>query len=272
MNQTVVVRSISLYPIKSLDGVAVPAARILAGGTLEHDREFALFDDQGKWINGKRDSRIHRIRAEYDLSGLLVSLRDTDELRPRTFHLVEQRREAEAWFEDFFGVRVQLRRDIQNGFPDDVESTGPTIVGAGTLREVSSWFGIADPEETRRRFRANIELATELPFWEDRLFDDAETQVEFRIGDVTVLGVNPCQRCAVPSRNPSTGAVIPDFQRVFAARREETLPPWATLSRFNHYYRLSVNTRLPVSEAGKSIRCGDEVRVRESTARPKLPS
>jgi len=261
MNPTVVVNSISVYPIKSLDGVVVSTARILAGGTLEHDREFAVFDDHGKWINGKRDSRIHRIRAEYDLSGLLVSLRDADESQSRTFHLVENQRELEAWFADFFGVHVHLRRDPQNGFPDDVDSTGPTIVGAGTLREVSSWFGIADPEETRRRFRANIELTTDVPFWEDRLFGDAETQVEFRIGDVTVLGVNPCQRCAVPSRNPSTGVVIPDFQRVFTARREETLPRWAPLSRFNHYYRLSVNTRIPPSEAGKVIRCGNEVRI-----------
>jgi len=80
------------------------------------------------------------------------------------------------------------------------------------------------------------------------------------MGDVTILGVNPCQRCAVPSRDPSSGSVTPEFQRVFSEKRAAKLPPWATQSRFNHYYRLAVNTRIPVSQAGKLLRVGDAVR------------
>jgi len=83
--------------------------------------------------------------------------------------------------------------------------------------------------------------------------------LQFRIGDVTVLGVNPCQRCPVPSRDTSTGLADPDFQRRFAAKREATLPPWVVKTRFNHYYRLAVNTRIPPSEAGKVLRPGDIV-------------
>jgi uncharacterized protein YcbX len=118
---------------------------------------------------------------------------------------------------------------------------------------VGAWFGIA-PQEARRRFRANIEIATDTPFWEDQLFGDADTAVEFRIGDVSILGVNPCQRCAVPSRDPSTGGVTPEFQRIFSEKRESGLPSWAARSRFNHYYRLAVNTRIPASQAGKLLR------------------
>jgi len=248
---TTIVQSISLYPIKSLDPILVESARLLPSGALEHDREFALFDEQDKVINGKREARIHRVRAGYDLEKFSVTLNDS-----KAFHLVNDRREIEDWFRDFLGMGVSMKRNTQTGFPDDLESPGPTIVSSATLREVSAWFGI-DPQETRRRFRANIEIATDEAFWEDRLFGDADSTLEFRIGDVTILGVNPCQRCAVPSRDPSTGSVTPEFQRVFSEKRAEGLPPWATKSRFNHYYRLAVNTRIPSSQSGKLLRIGD---------------
>jgi len=256
---TVSVRSISLYPIKSLDPIQVPAARILSGGALEHDREFALFDAEGNRINGKRNARIHRIRATYDLENLRVTLR-ADNSAQETFHLVENRRELEAWFGDFLGFPVLVKRNTTVGFPDDLESPGPTVVGSGTLREVSAWLEIEDAQRTHRRFRPNIEISSDIPFWEDRLFGDVDATVEFRIGDVTVHGVNPCQRCVVPSRDPLTGSVTLDFQSRFAKKREQTLPAWTAKARFNHYYRLAVNTRIPVSEAGKVIRGGDLVR------------
>ena len=249
-----VVGSICVFPIKSLDPAVVPAARVLASGALEHDREFALFDEHGNVINGKRESTLHRIRAQFDLNTFVVTLNEEN-----TFHLVQNHEAIERWFTRFLGRPVSMRRNTATGFPDDLDSPGPTIVGSATMHEVGNWFGISNPDETRRRFRANIELATSQPFWEDRLFGEAESLVQFQIGDVTVFGVNPCQRCAVPSRNPWTGTVTADFQRTFADKRAAMLPPWAAASRFNHYYRLAVNTRIPPSEAGKPLRTNDPV-------------
>lgn len=220
MSGAVVVRRISIYPIKSLDPLVVPSSKILAGGGLEHDREFALFDEKGNWINGKREPKIHGIRAVYDLDNFQVTLSSIQDRQPQTFHLVDNLRKLEGWFGNYFGLSVSLQRNTQRGFPDDLESPGPTIVSSATLKEVGSWFSIVDIEETHRRFRPNIEIASDTPFWEDRLFDLADTTVEFRIGEVLFQGVNPCQRCVVPSRDPSTGAVTNDFQRVFAARRK----------------------------------------------------
>jgi uncharacterized protein YcbX len=257
---TVNVRSISLYPIKSLDPIQVPAARILSSGALEHDREFALLDAEGNWINGKRDARIHRIRAGYDLEDLRVVTLGVDDSTQETFHLLENRRELEAWFGDFLGFHVLVKRNAAVGFPDDLESPGPTVVGSGTLREVSTWFEIEDAQRTHRRFRPNIEISSATPFWEDRLFGVADAKVEFRIGDVTVHGVNPCQRCVVPSRDPLTGSVTLEFQSRFAKKaRTDVTRRGQQRARFNHYYRLAVNTRIPVSEAGKVVRVGDLV-------------
>jgi uncharacterized protein YcbX len=252
---------IVVHPIKSLDGVAVSEAKVLGSGALEHDREFALFDREGNWINGKRDSWIHSIRSEFDLSSYVVTLNSDRGRPPQQFHLLEDQQRLGEWFTDFFGYEIVIKRDAERGFPDDTDSPGPTFISAATLRTVSSWFNITDPNETLRRFRANIQIEGDVAFWEDRLFGAAGEIVEFQVGDVTVHGVNPCQRCPVPSRNPATGAAIHNFQKIFSAKRAAELPGWANASRFNHFYRLAVNTRIPPSEAGKRIRIGDLVEI-----------
>ena len=80
----------------------------------------------------------------------------------------------------------------------------------------------------------------------------------FRVGDVQMEGINPCQRCVVPTRDPETGEVDDRFQKIFIQKRQATLPEWVERSRFNHFYRLAVNTRIPTSEAGKLLALGAE--------------
>ena len=58
---------ITIYPVKSLDGVDVTAARVLPGGALEHDRRWHLTDMEGRVVNAKRTPLFHAIRAEFDL-------------------------------------------------------------------------------------------------------------------------------------------------------------------------------------------------------------
>jgi uncharacterized protein YcbX len=109
-------------------------------------------------------------------------------------------------------------------------------------------------------FRANLEIAGVPAFWEDQLFAaEANSLVRFRIGDVLMEGVNPCARCVVPSRDPLTGEMVLGFQRRFAEARRAHLPPWAPAARFDHDYRLCVNTRVPATETGKTLRVGDSV-------------
>jgi hypothetical protein len=63
----------------------------------------------------------------------------------------------------------------------------------------------------------------------------------------------------VPTRDPDTGLVVPDFQKKFMRLREEHLPAWVEAGRFNHFYRLAVNTSIPATEAGKRLRVGDRL-------------
>ena len=256
---TPTVAHLFIHPIKSLDRVAVTEARLLRGGSLTHDREFALFDRDGNFVNGKRQPRIHLIRAVYDLTNFTVTLRMRDQNDAQTFHLLDERTRLEAWFSNFLGFPVTMKRDTTTGFPDDPAAPGPTVISVATLAEVSSWFPELDPEQASRRFRANIEIANVPAFWEDRLFGGPGETVEFTIGQVQLHGINPCQRCVVPSRHPQTGDMIHGFQKTFSEKRKATLPAWVTTTRFNHFYRLSVNTRVSSLEAGKVIHDGDEL-------------
>jgi uncharacterized protein YcbX len=258
---TPTVSQLFLHPIKSLDRVSVAEARLLPGGSLAHDREFALFDQEKYCVNGKRQPRIHLIRAVYDLANFTVTLRARDQHEAQTFHLLDERTRLEAWFSDFFGFPVTVKRDTSTGFPDDPESSGPTVLSEATLAEVSSWFSELNQEQASRRFRTNIEIANVPAFWEDQLFGEPGETVEFTIGAVALHGVNPCQRCAVPMRHPETGDVMQGFQKTFSVKRQATLPAWVKTAWFNHFYRLSINTRVLSSETGKSIHVGDELNI-----------
>ena len=250
---------ICLYPIKSLGPLSLPSVTVLAGGALEHDREFAFFAEDGKFLNGKRTPKIHGLRSAFDLSTGDLCLESAETHEKAKFHLPDDRDALEAWLTHYFGQPVAFRRNSEGGFPDDLNAPGPTIISTATLEEVSSWFPSLSVESARIRFRANLEIGDVPPFWEDRLFGEPDTVLPFQIGDVTFHGVNPCQRCVVPPRDPETGEAIEGFSQIFRARREETLPPWAARVRFNHFYRLAVNTCVPISEAGKRLHVGDEV-------------
>lgn len=255
------IAGIFIYPIKSLDAVAVSNATVLTSGALEQDREFAILDLEGRFVNGKRNAKVHLLRSEWDLATKTVVLQIQDSQTKQTFNLETERRELETWLSDYFGFPVQLAQNLATGFPDDPIASGPTIISTATLEAVASWFPGISVDEMRSRLRANIEIAGVPAFWEDRLFGNEGEVVNFQVGEVLFEGVNPCQRCIVPTRNSSTAETYPNFQKVFAQKRKETLPSWVNSSRFNHFYRVSLNTRVPESEAGKAIAIGNEIKI-----------
>jgi uncharacterized protein YcbX len=175
---------------------------------------------------------------------------------------VNQSVELSAWLSDFFAFDVRLIENTDVGHPDDLLAPGPTILSTESLLEVAGWFDWT-VTHARCRFRANIELSATAPFWEDRLFGAVNQPVRFRIGEFVWEGSNPCARCVVPSRDPDTGIVEPRFASEFVKHRESTLPRWTDKSRFDHFYRLAVNTR-PISGSGQ-IAVGDTVERISST-------
>lgn len=255
------VSQLLIYPIKSLDGVEVKSATVLPSGALQGDREFALVDELGRFVNGKRCQQVHLLRTQFDQVAGKVAIAAPGQSQPTQFHLTQQQMAVERWLSDYFGFPVRLQQDREQGFPDDTVSPGPTIISTATLAAIAAWYPGLTVDQVRRRFRSNIEVSGVPAFWEDRLFSETGVPVRFQVGDVQLLGINPCQRCVVITRNPDTGAATPHFQKEFVARRQEKLPDWAPRSRFNHFFRLAVNTQVPSSEAGKTIQIGDTVQV-----------
>lgn len=251
---------ITIFPVKSLQGLELEEARVRGGAGLEHDREYRLVDDDGQTVNSKRlGDKLIRVRSSFDLAFGELSLElDGERLSAR---LPRDAADVEPWLSERLEWSAFLERDPERGFPDDTSASGPTVISRATLAEVGAWFGL-DEAEARRRFRANLVIDGVPAFWEDCLYGREGETRRFQIGDVVLEGVNPCARCTVPSRDSHTGELRDKaFAKTFAERRKETLPAWAEPSRFDHYYRLAVNTLIPAGENGKTLQRGDEVRL-----------
>lgn len=255
---------IAVYPIKSLDPVWVEQAEVLPSGALSGDRQFALYDQKDKIINAKKFPTIQQIRAEFDLTQQAVMLSTSaPEENRQSFHLVEQIRELENWFSDYFNQPVSLKENLTTGFPDDLEASGPTMISTQTYQELNRWFPEISVEELRLRFRANLEFDGDTPFCEDRLYSADSPPVLFQTGSVIWSGSNPCKRCVVPSRNPWTAETDNEFMKTFIQKRKATFPEWAPLELFQNMYRLAVNThlhQLPAPDVCR-IKVGDSLTI-----------
>jgi uncharacterized protein YcbX len=252
---------IRIHPIKSLDPIEVAEARIGPNGGLEHDRAWALYSVDGRWVNAKRTAAMHLIRASYapDLRAVTLAVPgDSRSMFTAELAFPDDTERAAQWFSAYFEQQIMVRYSA-DGFPDDALASGPTIVSTASLEAVAEWFALT-PDDARLRFRTSLEIACAPAFWEDQLFgEDPRSTVRFKIGDVHFEGSNPCARCPVPARDAHTGADRLGFQKRFAELRRAQLPPWSPAARFDHFYRLATNTRVPSTEARKSLRLGDEL-------------
>ncbi|WP_010582772.1 MOSC domain-containing protein [Schlesneria paludicola] len=235
---------LTVYPVKSCDGVDHTQVELLPNGGLRHDRQFALVDPAGKFINGKRTPLMHQLALSVDPLARDYRVGRRGEPQSLAGNLDRDGKPLSDWLSDFFSLEVSIVENDETGFPDDLDASGPTIVSTATLKTVADWFPGMTVEEVRGRFRANIEIDGVEPFWEDHLFGADSQPKPFRIGSALLGGTNPCQRCVVPTRDPITGTVGPaGFSQQFRKLREQTLPAWAARDRFDHFYRLCTNTR-----------------------------
>jgi uncharacterized protein YcbX len=204
---------ITLFPVKSLDGIEVREARLLAGGGLEHDRRWQLADLEGRVVNAKRHALLHALRAEFLIAGLAAEPPPGGELPPLAanviglavdpaalseaavpgverlaglgpdvFPLVPGSAGPCGWLSEALGFEVRLFERREGGFPDDRDAPGPTLAATATLAEVARWFSF-DLDDCRRRFRVNLEIGGCDAFWEDSLASPARPELEPSSGE-----------------------------------------------------------------------------------------
>jgi uncharacterized protein YcbX len=240
-----------VYPIKALPGVALDSVEITQSGTLTHDRRWALVDKRGSLINGKNNKQIFLLRPSFDLQALTVRFCDNEEFS------LEDANSLSDYFSDKLHQAIVLKEDKYQGFPDDMNASGPTIVSQASLEAVAAWYRGLSVDDVRARFRINLEVSSVPAFWEDQIFQRNRNPKTIRIGQVAIQASNPCARCSVPIKHPESGLPYDNFYEIFINKREHTRPEWADVECFEHWYRLSVNTRIPGSEAGGVIQLGD---------------
>ena len=254
---TPVVSRISVYPFKSLDGLSVEEASAGAGSFITGDRQYALFDERGKYINGKANPLVHRLRLKKIPSGFLIS---SDLLKTGVeFSGRDDIAELEEFLGRHFNQPVVVRENNEGRFLDIPVDSGITIVSTASLEKVRDWMGLKDLDEARRRFRATVEIDGVPPFWEDILFGVPGDEQSFRLGDLELICVGPRERCVVPTRDSMTGEVTPAFPKKFAAHRWEQVPGHSQLHDWGHGYFLSVDCRIAASSFGKIVRLGDQL-------------
>lgn len=239
-----VLRGITVYPIKALDGVKCERIDVNPGGALAADRRFALVDSGNGFINGKRYPRVNQIRARYsaDLRHVYLSLSGLAGGED-CFELSERNAALSEWLGDALGMKVVLEQDSANGFPDSHNSPGPTLISAASCARVREWFPDIDASAIRRRFRANLEIDGVPAFWEDRLA--LGPKHAFTIGGVGFVATKLCNRCQVPTLDPDTGVADANFQARFISHRAALLPAGV------NPYTLSIKTRLAAATSGR---------------------
>jgi uncharacterized protein len=251
---------IQIHPIKSLDRVEVQAATIGSAGSLEFDRNWAVYTLDGRLVSATRVPAMHRIRAAYasNLASVTLSASgDGCNLESASFAFPTDTVPAAAWFSECLDQSVIVRHE-PNGIPDDLIANGPTIISTASLDAVCAWFPEITVAEARLRFRTTLEIDGVPAFWEDRLFGPGiRSVVRFRIGEVAFEGSYPCIRCPIPARDPHTGADTIGFQKRFTQLRQAQLPVWSHAERFEHFYCLATNTRVASTESGKHLCVGD---------------
>lgn len=157
------VTAVRRYPVKSMGGEDLAVAELDARG-LAGDRWYAVVDEEGRLASGKDSRRFRRRDAVFDYAartgpGDRVTVVRGDQRWRVGDPLLDQRLSEDMGA----SVRVAPEADVPH---QDMGAV--SIVGTSSLQWCADrWGGSPDP----RRLRANIVVASDEPFVEDRWTD-----------------------------------------------------------------------------------------------------
>jgi uncharacterized protein len=214
--------SLHRWPVKSMAGERLPALQVDGRGAIG-DRARAVFDlDRGRLLTAREAPRLLAWRARLEGDEALVRGPDGTERGWSDPHL------GAALAADL-GREIRLDRD-DHGMQD----LGETVL----VTTQASLDALPEPWRDLRRYRTNLHVdgpeAWAEERWEGRRMVAGEVELEL---------LHPCERCAIPTRDPDT------------QRKDGELSRW--LAR-EHDLLFGINAR--VVRAG-TVREGDPVSV-----------
>lgn len=256
------ISKIRIYPVKSLDPIEVTEAEIGIRSLL-HDRSFAMLAQDGRFVNGKRTGRVNQLKSEFDLKEGLIHLTPRDGEETATFELKEGNQNLDDYLTSFFEIKLNVLHRTKGELMDIPGASSVTFVSQASLQSLHTDFSEKTLEDLRLRFRTNIEIGGVDPFWEENLFSTPGVGMRFLVGDVEMIGISPRARCNVPPRNPLTGETDKSFVKRMMKSRNNSLPAQSKLPLYGSNYHLTVNTYIPESQKGKTIKSGDLIEIIE---------
>jgi uncharacterized protein YcbX len=211
------VSELYIYPVKSLGGIALPAASLTDRG-FEYDRRWMLVDENDRFLSQREMAAMAFLKVSLYDGGLLVqNTSKSDSFYQIPFHPLTTETmivsvwddschaqcvsaEADAWFSEQLGIFCRLvympdstLRQVDESYAHNKEITSFSdgypllIIGQASLDDLN---GRLSSPLLMDRFRPNIVFTGGLPFQEDDM-------KEFSIGDIQFFGVKPCARCTI---------------------------------------------------------------------------
>ena len=230
---------INIFPVKSLDGYS-PKTAIVERRGLQYDRRWMITDLDGLFMTQRTNGRMALLKAVVENDVLTIFEKENPQNQVKIPVYTDLSRyfregglknqdvvvwddtvtssvisaEANAFLSDFLNKKCQLvtmplttdrRVDEKYNRGNDVVSFADgypfLIIGEASLEELNKKVSERKPDEaplSMRRFRTNFIFSGGQPFEED-LYQN------FKIGDVDFVGVKPCARCVLTTRDPDTG-------------------------------------------------------------------
>jgi uncharacterized protein len=196
------IASLHRWPVKSMAGEALGALEVDWRGA-PGDRARAVFDlDRGQRLTARQAPRLLAWAARFEGDEVVVRAPDgTDR----------------AWDDPSFGAALaaDLGREVRLDHDErGMQDLGETLL----LTTRASLEAVPEPWRDLRRFRTNVHLQLDAPAWAEERWEGRR----LRLGEVELELLHPCERCAIPTRDPDTQAKDGGLAR-WLAREHDTL-------------------------------------------------
>jgi uncharacterized protein YcbX len=218
-----------VYPVKSLGGIQLQESKVTDRG-LELDRRWLLVDDSGRFLTQREYPELalfkpeivgeflkitHSVLLEWIQIPLRPVFLDVDKIKVTvwddTIDAFEVSATINDWFTKLLGFSTRLvymPEESERKLDPNYAITGAEnnsfsdaypflIIGQSSLDDLNSRLEI--PVQVNR-FRPNFVFTNGDAFEED-------TWREFSIGDVSFVGVKPCDRCVMTTVDQEKGIV-----------------------------------------------------------------
>lgn len=219
-----------VYPVKSLGGIQLQESNVTDRG-LELDRRWLLVDDSGRFLSQREHPELALFKPEIARDFLRITHRVLLEsidipLHPvfsdtaskievtvweDTIDAFEVSQKTTDWFTKLLGFSVRLvymPDESERKLDPDYTITGNEItsfsdaypfliIGQSSLDDLNGRLEVSVP---MNRFRPNFVFTNGEAFEED-------AWREFKIGNVSFVGVKPCDRCVMTTVDQEKGVI-----------------------------------------------------------------